>query len=48
MCLEDEMTKRIHAKIENLTGIPEQNAEHLQLLRYEPGQHCFVHNDYLE
>jgi prolyl 4-hydroxylase len=47
-CNGDEATRRIHVKIENLTGIPERNSENLQLLRYELGQKCFVHNDYME
>jgi hypothetical protein len=47
-CLTDEVTQGILQKMEHLTGIPQHNSEHLQLLRYEPGQQCFVHNDYLE
>lgn len=30
-----------------LTGIPETNSEHLQLLRYEVGQKYKVHHDYI-
>jgi len=44
-CLND--TQDILEKIQLITGIPHDNAEHLQLLRYEPGQQCFVHNDFL-
>jgi len=35
-------------RMENITGIPEGNHEHLQLLRYEPGQYYNQHNDYIE
>jgi prolyl 4-hydroxylase len=37
-CYDDAVTQRILQKIENLTGIPDQNSEYLQLLRYEPEQ----------
>jgi len=32
----------------NITGVPEENAEYLQLLRYEKTQHYHVHNDYID
>lgn len=31
-----------------MTGIPEQNHESLQLLKYEPGQYYLPHNDFIE
>lgn len=37
-CYDDPMAKSVAARIEELTGIPEQNSENLQLLRYEVGQ----------
>jgi prolyl 4-hydroxylase len=37
-CYEHPMTKAVLAKIENLTGIPDANAEYLQLLKYEESQ----------
>lgn len=37
-CYEDPVTKAVLAKIENLTGIPDANAEYLQLLKYEETQ----------
>jgi prolyl 4-hydroxylase len=37
-CYEDPVTKTVLAKIENLTGIPDSNAEYLQLLKYEETQ----------
>jgi len=46
-CYEDEVTKRVNAKIENITGVPEPNAEYLQLLRYEVGQFYQTHHDYI-
>jgi hypothetical protein len=33
--------------MENVTGIPESYQEHLQLLRYDPGQYYQTHNDYI-
>jgi prolyl 4-hydroxylase len=47
VCHEDEVARRVNDKISNLTGIPEANAEHLQLLRYEPGQFYNTHHDYI-
>jgi Rps23 Pro-64 3,4-dihydroxylase Tpa1-like proline 4-hydroxylase len=34
-------------RMANITGIPEVNQEHLQLLRYEVGQYYQTHNDYI-
>ena len=46
-CYTDEITKQVNSRIENLTGIPEPNAEYLQLLRYEQGQFYQTHHDYI-
>ena len=46
-CMEDEVSKRVTGKIENITGIPQANSEYLQLLRYEPGQFYQTHHDYI-
>eukprot|EP00545_Synedropsis_sp_CCMP1620_P004966 CAMPEP_0119007782 /NCGR_PEP_ID=MMETSP1176-20130426/3245_1 /TAXON_ID=265551 /ORGANISM="Synedropsis recta cf, Strain CCMP1620" /LENGTH=459 /DNA_ID=CAMNT_0006959997 /DNA_START=21 /DNA_END=1400 /DNA_ORIENTATION=- len=46
-CMKDEATKRVNAKLENVTGIPEVNNEYLQLLRYEVGQFYQTHHDYI-
>lgn len=37
-CYNDTMTKNVLGKIENVTGIPDDNSEYLQLLQYEVGQ----------
>ena len=34
-------------RMANVTGIPEVNQEHLQLLQYEVGQYYQTHNDYI-
>jgi prolyl 4-hydroxylase len=47
-CQSDAKTKSVLEKIENLTGIPEQCSESLQLLRYEPGQFYQTHHDYID
>ena len=33
--------------MENITGIPEANGEHLQLLKYQEGQFYKSHHDYI-
>ena len=47
-CLEHEVTKRVLARMEDLIGIPQQNYEDFQLLRYEVGQKYGVHHDYID
>jgi hypothetical protein len=34
-------------RIENLTGIPDQNSEYLQILRYEETQFYQSHHDFI-
>ena len=46
-CFTDPKTQRVLQKIENLTGSPDKCSEHLQLLRYEPGQFYNTHHDYI-
>jgi prolyl 4-hydroxylase len=46
-CYQDEMAQTVMQRISNWTDIPEVNSEHLQLLRYEPGQYYRVHHDYI-
>ena len=37
-CVENPILKPVHERLENLTGIPFNNSEYLQLLKYEVGQ----------
>lgn len=37
-CYHDPIAKAVAARIEELTGVPEQNSENFQLLRYHVGQ----------
>jgi prolyl 4-hydroxylase len=46
-CEEDPIARRIVERIENITSIPSNNSENLQLLRYEPGQYYQAHSDYI-
>ena len=46
-CLENPMTKQVTNRIANLTGVPEQNSEHLQLLKYQETQSYNVHHDFI-
>lgn len=46
-CYENPLGKQVFSKIEKLTGIPEKNSEHLQLLKYEVGQYYKSHHDYI-
>lgn len=47
-CYSDPAAQRVMDRIANITGIPEGNHEHLQLLRYEVGQFYQSHNDYID
>jgi prolyl 4-hydroxylase len=47
-CDEDEVTRGIWSRIEEVTGISEKNSEHFQILRYEPGQYYNIHHDFIE
>jgi hypothetical protein len=46
-CHQDDMVQSVMHRLSNVTDIPEINSEHLQLLRYEPGQYYHVHHDYI-
>lgn len=46
-CFKDPVTKQVLSKIENVTGIPDDNSEYLQLLRYEETQFYATHHDYI-
>ena len=43
-CYEDETTQNILSRIQNLTGVPEENYEYLQLLQYEETQFYGSHH----
>ena len=47
-CATDAIVKGVTQRMVNVTGIPEENQEYLQLLRYEPGQHYGRHHDYAD
>jgi prolyl 4-hydroxylase len=46
-CFNNATTQAVLQKIEELTGIPDANSEHLQLLRYQTGQYYHTHHDYI-
>lgn len=45
-CQNDPVAAAVTDRIEQLTSIPRQNWEYMQLLRYEVGQFYGVHHDY--
>ena len=45
-CYNDPIAQKVMEKITNATGIPEGNAEYLQLLKYSPGQYYKEHHDF--
>ena len=47
-CYNDPSTQSVLKKIETLTGVPDENSEYLQLLRYQTGQFYRTHHDYIE
>lgn len=47
VCEEDEVAMRLGARLSDLVGLPETNAESLQLLRYEESQFYDIHHDYI-
>jgi len=47
-CNEDNVTRAIWKRMEEVTGIPESNSEHFQILKYEIGQFYNVHHDFIE
>ena len=44
-CQRDPVLARVRARIANLTLVPERNAEHLQVLKYDTGQFYKTHHD---
>jgi prolyl 4-hydroxylase len=47
-CWTDDASARIHDVMENITGIPRENYEYLQLLQYQVGQFYNEHHDFIE
>jgi len=47
-CNEDPVVTNILERISNITGIPEDNSEYLQLLKYTEGQFYKTHHDFIE
>ena len=46
-CSEDPKAAEVIQRLSNITHIPSNNSESLQLLRYEPGQFYRRHHDYI-
>jgi prolyl 4-hydroxylase len=46
-CFNHTTTQRVLEKIANVTNVPDENSEYLQLLRYEVGQFYQQHHDYI-
>eukprot|EP00545_Synedropsis_sp_CCMP1620_P005313 CAMPEP_0119004118 /NCGR_PEP_ID=MMETSP1176-20130426/962_1 /TAXON_ID=265551 /ORGANISM="Synedropsis recta cf, Strain CCMP1620" /LENGTH=445 /DNA_ID=CAMNT_0006955793 /DNA_START=11 /DNA_END=1348 /DNA_ORIENTATION=+ len=47
-CYNDTVAQQVIGKITEITNLPEENSEFLQLLRYEEGQYYRTHHDYIE
>lgn len=47
-CRQKEVPKRIMDRISAVTGIPTDNNEDFQILKYEPSQFYNTHHDYIE
>jgi prolyl 4-hydroxylase len=47
-CYNDTIAKQVISKITNITFLPEENSEFLQLLKYEEGEYYRTHHDYIE
>lgn len=46
-CREKDVPTRIHERISTILGIPPENSEDFQILRYEVGQFYKTHHDYI-
>lgn len=44
-CQDDPVVKGVWQKLTDLTGLPQENSEELQLLKYEPGEYYELHHD---
>jgi prolyl 4-hydroxylase len=47
-CMNNEVPKKVEAKIASVLGIPTPNSEYLQLLQYDVGQFYESHHDFIE
>lgn len=47
-CHDDPVVRTVRERIETVTGIPQENYEHLQLLKYGSKQYYQQHNDFIE
>ena len=45
--VQDERIVALERKLSQVTGVPVNNSEYLQLLQYEPGQYYQQHTDYI-
>lgn len=46
-CREEEIPKLIHNRMAKVMGIPPENSEDLQILKYEKGQFYRTHHDFI-
>lgn len=46
-CRDHEVPTRLHKRMSQVMGIPPENSEDLQVLKYEVGQFYGVHHDYI-
>lgn len=46
-CDNDPVANAVYDRIAEVTGVPKQNSEHFQILRYKEGQFYRVHHDYI-
>jgi len=44
-CLSDERTRAVHERVVGVTGVPIENAEYFQVVRYDEGQFYKSHHD---
>lgn len=47
LCYQNATAQAVMHRLSDLTGVPEENSEYLQMLRYEPGQYYHSHHDYI-
>lgn len=46
-CYKDERVNELHSRMDWLTGLPRNNSEYWQILKYEPSQYYQEHHDYI-